>query len=157
MPIGFQSPLSNLCDVLNLIKDSAKQYQSTLTKNEASTRAVLIDPVLRALGWDTANTHMVQIEKTLGSVRADYALYDINKDPKIIVEAKALGTNLVQQQLVMNLVTYAFHFQLNDVFMTDGLVWYHYSNFQPKNVTPTRVLDIVKDNPVEVAAYLVQQ
>lgn len=157
MPTRFQSPLSNLCDVLTQIKESAKQYQTILTKNEASTRAVLIDPVLRALGWDTANTHMVEIERTLGVVRADYALYDSNKEPKIIVEAKALGTSLSQQALVMSLVSYAFQFQLNDVFLTDGLIWHHYNNFQPKNVAPTKVLNIVQDNPVEVAAYLVQQ
>lgn len=157
MPARFQSPLSNLCDVLTQIKESAKQYQTILTKNEASTRAVLIDPVLRALGWDTANTHMVEIERTLGAVRADYALYDNNKEPKIIVEAKALGTSLSQQALVMSLVSYAFQFQLNDVFLTDGLIWHHYNNFQPRNVAPTKVLDIVQDNPVEIAAYLVQQ
>ena len=157
MPARFQSPLSNLCDVLTQIRESAKQYQTTLTKSEASTRAVLIDPILRTLGWDTANTHMVEIEKVFGSVRADYALYDSNKEPKIIVEAKALGTNLVQPSLVMSLVAYAFQFQLDDVFLTDGLVWHHYNNFQPKNVTPTKILDIVKDNPVEIASYLVQQ
>ncbi len=61
----IQSPLSNLSDVLAQIKDSANQYQGTLKKNEASTRAVLIDPVLRELGWDTANTYMVEVEKTL--------------------------------------------------------------------------------------------
>jgi len=153
----FQSPLSNLCDVLSQIKDAASQYQATLKKNEASTRAVLIDPVLRALGWDTANTHMVEIEKSQDSVRADYALNDSNSVPKIIVEAKALGANLSQQQLIMSLVNYAFQFQLNDVFLTDGLVWHHYNNFQPGNVTPTRVLDIVNGDPVEIAAYLVHQ
>lgn len=52
----IQSPLSNLCEVLRQINDSAAQYQATLKKNEAATRAVLIDPLLRALGWDIANT-----------------------------------------------------------------------------------------------------
>ena len=64
----FQSPLSNLCDVLIQIKDSAKQYTATLEKNEASTRAVLIDPVLRSLGWDIANTHMVEVERTIANL-----------------------------------------------------------------------------------------
>lgn len=156
MTVRFQSPLSNLCDVLGEIKDSAKQYKAILSKNEASTRAVLIDPILRALGWDTANTHMVEIEKSLGSVRADYALFDSNKAAQIIVEAKALGSNLTLQPLVMSLVNYAFEFKLNDIFLTDGLTWHHYSDFRPGKVTPTKVLDLTKDNPVEIAAYLVQ-
>ncbi|MBA3469270.1 MAG: hypothetical protein H0T53_06450 [Herpetosiphonaceae bacterium] len=157
MPAHFQSPLSNLCDVLNQIRDSAKLYQTTLTKNESSTRAVLIDPILRTLGWDTANTYMVEIEKTQGQVRADYALKDSNGAVRIIVEAKALGTNLFQADLLMSLVKYAFQFQIDDVFLTDGLIWHHYSNFQPKNNTPTKVLNLTTDNPVEVAVYLVQQ
>jgi predicted type IV restriction endonuclease len=57
----IQSPLSNLSDVLIQIKDSATRYQTTLKKNEAATRAVLVDPVLRTLGWDTANTYMVEV------------------------------------------------------------------------------------------------
>lgn len=122
MAISFQSPLSNLCDVLNQIRDSAAQYQVILTKNEASTRAVLIDPILRALGWDTANTHMVEIEKINGKFRADYALYDSNREPRVIIEAKALGVQLASSEIIMSLVSYAFQFQLTNVFLTDGLI-----------------------------------
>ena len=84
----FQSPLNNLCDILSQIKSSAKLYEKTLVKNEAATRAVLIDPILRALGWNTANTSMVEVEKTEGQmVRADYALKDKYDNVKIVVEA----------------------------------------------------------------------
>jgi hypothetical protein len=88
MPVQFQSPLSNLCDVLGEIKGSARQYQSILTKNEASTRAVLIDPVLRALGWDTANTHMVEIEKTLGRYVRITPFTTVTKLPVLLLRRK---------------------------------------------------------------------
>lgn len=152
----FQSPLSNLCDVLIQIQESANLYKTTLSRNEAATRAVLIDPVLRALGWNTANTNMVEVEKTIDQVRADYALYDGNQIPQIIVEAKALGTNLDQKKLIMALVNYAFSFGLEDIFLTDGLIWEHFDKFQPGKLEPTRVLSIVDDSPVDCAAYLVQ-
>lgn len=153
----IQSPLSNLSDVLAQIKDSANQYQGTLKKNEAATRAVLIDPVLRALGWDTANTYMVEVEKTLEQARVDYALYDSNSTVRVIIEAKSLGTNLAQPGFIMSLVNYAFTFQLQDIFLTDGIIWQHFTNFQPGNVKVERTLDIVHDNPVDCAAYLVQR
>ena len=152
----FQSPLSNLSEVLMQIRDSAGQYQKTLTKNEAATRAVLVDPILRALGWDIANTNMVEVEKTHNNVRADYALYDTNQIPKIIIEAKSLGSNLTKQNIVMSLVNYAFNFKLNDVFLTDGLTWHHFNEFTPGKLHPTKVLDIANDEPVLIAAYLVQ-
>ncbi len=152
----FQSPLSNLSDVLMQIKNSASQYRTTLTKNEAATRAVLVDPILRALGWDIANTNMVEVEKTHNNVRADYALYDTNQLPKIIVEAKSLGSNLSKSTVVMSLVNYAFNFKLNDVFLTDGLMWHHFNEFTPGKLQPTKILDIANDDPVLIAAYLVQ-
>lgn len=152
----IQSPLSNLCEVLHQIKESANQYQKTLRKNEAATRAVLIDPVLRALGWDMANTNMVEVEKTLNQTRVDYALSD-STDVKIIIEAKSLGENLSHTNILMSLVTYAFTYKLQDIFLTDGLIWQHYTNFQPGNVAPTKTLNIVQDDPVECAAYFVQR
>jgi predicted type IV restriction endonuclease len=152
----IQSPLSNLSDILTQIKDSATRYQVTLKKNEAATRAVLIDPVLRALGWDTANTSMVEVEKTLDQARVDYALYD-NSTVRVIIEAKSLGTNLAQPSFIMSLVNYAFTFQLQDIFLTDGIIWQHFTNFQPGNVKVERTLDLATDDPVDCAAYLVQR
>jgi hypothetical protein len=152
----IQSPLSNLCEVLKQVTESAKRYQSTLKKNEAATRAVLIDPILRALGWDTANTHMVEVEKSLSGTRVDYALYDSNTDVKIVIEAKSLETNLQQNAITMNLVTYAFTYGIQEVFLTDGIIWHHFTSFQPGNIE-TKIIDLSIDSSVECASYLVQR
>lgn len=152
----IKSPLSNLSDAINQVKISAAQYQQTLQRNEAATRAVLIDPILRVLGWDTANTYMVEVEKSLAQTRVDYALYDHNADVQIIIEAKPLGGNLYQQNIAMSLVTYAFTYGIQDIFLTDGLVWEHFTNFQPGNITSRRI-SFSEDNSVECAAYLVQR
>ncbi|HOE34683.1 MAG TPA: hypothetical protein PLA26_01050 [Anaerolineaceae bacterium] len=154
--MNFKSPLSSLSETLCRIKESAVMYQKILKKNEAATRTVLIDPVLRALGWDTANTNMVEVEKTTESLRADYALYDGNGIARIIVEAKALGSALDQKAVVMALVDYAFGFQLNDVFLTDGIIWHHYEDFHPGNLSPKHVINLSVDDPIISATYFVQ-
>ncbi|GAB3240775.1 hypothetical protein GCM10027346_35410 [Hymenobacter seoulensis] len=64
MPVS--SPLASLVTVLQTVLSSAKGNTDLLRKNEAATRAALIDPILRALGWDTANVQMVEPEKTIG-------------------------------------------------------------------------------------------
>lgn len=150
----INSPLSDLREVLNQVLTSANNYGSTLKGNEAATRAVLIDPVLRALGWDTANSFMVEVEKTLNQTRADYALYDDAGKVRTILEAKKLGDNLSQHDI--KLVQYAFTFQLESIFLTDGLTWLHYTDFQPAQFAPTRVLDLRQGELGEIAAYLVQ-
>jgi len=153
----IQSPLSNLSSVLLQAKYSANQYERILRTNEAATRAVLIDPILRALGWDTANIYMVVVEKSYAQTRLDYALQDSNSDVKVIVEAKSLGADLNQPGTIMTLVQYAFTYGLQDIFLTDGLRWHHYTNFQPGNLTPSKILSLTNDSPVECAAYLVQR
>lgn len=150
----IKSPLSNLRDVLSIVQTSANNYKPTLISNEAATRAVLIDPVLRELGWDTANTYMVEVEKTLNHSQADYALYDDGGTVRIIIEAKKLGDNLGQHDI--KLVQYAFTFKLASIFLTDGIVWRHYTNFNPAQFIPTKVLNIQQDDLGEIAAYLVQ-
>ena len=65
--------------------------------HEDDTRYALIDPILRALGWDTGDPKECHVEYPRGSGRADYALFDregpigrVGKAPIIIIEAKAL-------------------------------------------------------------------
>ena len=151
----FQSPLTNLCDVLIQVVGSAHQYESTLKNNEAATRAVLIDPVLRALGWDTANANMVEVEKTQANVRADYALYDSNSISRIIVEAKPLGKNF-HSRVSKDFVKYAYTFEVSDLFLTDGIRWHHFDHFNPNDFQASQAIDISKDDVVSCAAYLVR-
>src|SRR5712691_4162587 len=97
--MSIKSPLASLVDVIRQAVESADRYGVTLRKNEAATRAVLIDPVLRGLGWDIANTSMVEVEKVLHDTRVDYALYDPNGDVGVIIEGKALGKTLGDGQV----------------------------------------------------------
>lgn len=153
-----QSPLANLGGVLRIVKESAASYKATLVKNEAATRAVLVDPVLRALGWDIANPFKVEVE-TPGSfgtskVSADYAL-KASGDVVAVIEAKKLGADLTLYH--HQLVQYGFSFGINRLFLTDGLRWEHFTDLNPGDLSPSRVLDIGSDDLGQVAAYLVQE
>lgn len=154
----IQSPLSNLREVLSQVQKAAAAYQQVLKSNEDATRAALVDPVLRALGWDIGNPNMVEIEKTQGGPnpsRVDYALFNDNSQIKAIVEAKSSSQNL--SSFSQQLVKYAFGFQVTSLFLTNGLVWQHYNKFSPSNFAPNKVLDLASDDLAEVAAYLVQE
>jgi len=53
------------------------------------TRYTIIDPIIRALGWDTADPHQIRFEYPWpkdGGV--DYALFNRNRQPVILIEAK---------------------------------------------------------------------
>lgn len=152
----IESPLSNISDVLRQIKASSELYKSTLESNEAATRAVLIDPVLKAFGWDIANADMVEMEKTAALNRADYVLNDENGYTKIVVEAKTLNKNLIHPEIERALGNYSFAFKPDDIFLTDGIVWRHYRDYRPGYTDPVRVVNLANDKPIDSAAYLVQ-
>lgn len=61
--------------------------------HETRTRIVLIDPLLRALGWDPENPDAVHLEYRASNGKPDYALMK-GDEPVAFVEAKRLGSTL---------------------------------------------------------------
>ncbi len=153
----MHSPLSRLCEVLKLVKSSAENYREQLQKNEAVTRAVLVDPILMALGWDLANPGMVEVEKQAGaSGRFDYFL---NGETPVVVEAKKLGEPLDNH--FMQIVSYAFSqgVAVSSVFLTDGMKWLHYTNLSQTNREPAHKIDLATCDDLELtraASYFVE-
>lgn len=154
----MQSPLSALSEVLKLVKSSAASYREQLQRNEAVTRAVLIDPVLRALGWEVANPAMVEVEKPVTDRgKSGFLDYHLNAEKPIIIEAKKLGELL--ENHFSQLVVYAYALRIDNLFITDGLKWSHYTNLSPSNQEPTKIIDLEQLEEAELtkaAAYFVE-
>lgn len=127
-----------------------------LRKNEAATRAALIDPVLRALGWDTTDVRMVEPEKTIGGeLRVDYLLHDSKGNPRLVVEAKSLGASLDKHGYVSKVLGYALGFKVQTVFITDGLQWHCYANLHKGN-TEVVAFSLLEDDLLTAALQLIQ-
>lgn len=154
----MQSPLTSLCEVLKLVKSSAASYREQLQRNEAVTRAVLIDPVLRALGWEVANPAMVEVEKPItAGGKAGILDYHLNAERPIIIEAKKLGEPL--ENHFVQLVGYAFTLGVENIYITDGLKWSHYTNISATNQEPVKRIDLGQLEESELpkaAAYFVE-
>ncbi len=85
--------LDELLAELQRIQEKIKCFGKELEKSEALTRYALVDPVLRALGWDVSNPEQVRPEFPTEQGIPDYALFWEGK-PFIMVEVKALHANL---------------------------------------------------------------
>ena len=85
--------LSSLLELMVTLRSRIDTHGAALRQSEALTRAVLIDPLLRELGWDTENAALVVPEYRGGRGSADYALVGEGK-PVVMVEAKRLGSAL---------------------------------------------------------------
>ena len=87
-------PLDSLHELVETLKERIAAHGPALRASEALTRYALIDPLLRELGWDTADPALVIPEYESGKGRADYALLGSDGKPAMMVEAKKLGTPL---------------------------------------------------------------
>ena len=86
-------PSKSLFQLVEELAGRTQRHSATLSQNEMLTRYVLIDPLLRELGWNTEDPEQVLPEYNSGSGYADYALLSDGK-PIILIEAKRLDTPL---------------------------------------------------------------
>ena len=132
--------LDDLVAVINTLKARMADYRESLQDNETRTRTALIDPLLRALGWDVSDPALVTPEYNVGSRRPDYALLNDNAGPCALLEAKKLGEPLGnhQEQMVRDAnmagVPYAG--------LTDGNRWELYTVFEARPLTERRILNV---------------
>ena len=147
-------PLDDLVSVIETLKVRLQSHRQVLQANETRTRMALIDPLLQALGWDTADPALVLPEYDLSGSRADYALLDGTDKPVALVEAKKLGEQLVSHR--MQIVNYANLSGVPYAGLTDGNHWELYKVFDPAPMEDRLLLNLsIADRPAhEVALKL---
>ena len=95
--------LTKAMELFEELKRRIDEHGDYLQESEYRTRILLIDPLLRLLGWDVEDFHCVEIEfRTSQSVqeRADYVLK--NGESKVaIVKAKKLGAAMEKIKAVV--------------------------------------------------------
>ena len=92
MTVDNELPLLSLLKRVAEIRERIDKHGDALRKSEAQTRYSLIDPLLRALGWDTTDPAQVvpEYRGDGGRQAADYALLGPLGQPLVIIEAKHL-------------------------------------------------------------------
>ena len=141
--------LEPLIEAIETAKKRIDQHRQTLSENETRTRGALIDPILKALGWDPGDPALVTLEYSVGSLRADYALLDHDGEPAAVFEAKRLGAALNDQCHRMQMLNYANTEGIEYAGLTDGDRWELYSVFERAHLNDRRLIDIsiVEDEP----------
>ena len=120
--------LGNLQSVIEKLRKMIEAHRGYLAEYETRTRQVLIDPLLRKLGWDVSNPNIVQLEYRVKQGRPDYALMSRGK-PLAVVEAKRLGSDLDDGQIIQALA-YAVAAAIPYMIVTDGDKWEMYEVFK---------------------------
>ena len=137
---GRPGMLDELVDTIETLKARISEHRSILQASEAQTRYSLIDPLLRALGWDTADTALVRPEFMVGGRRADYALLNAQDDVVVFLEAKSLGENLTSHR--SQVAAYASELGIRYPALTNGSEWEVFDNLQMAPIEQRRILNV---------------
>ncbi len=119
--------MNDLGGVLASVRDRIARYRGQGI-GEENTKTVLIEPVLRSLGWDVEDLDEVRHEyrRKAGDNPVDYALF-LLRTPRLFVEAKALGENLADHKWANQFIGYAGVAGVEWVAVTDGNEWRIYN------------------------------
>jgi hypothetical protein len=112
--------MTELLRTLQQVKQRVDRY-STNGINEQDTKATLVQPVLRSLGWDVEDLEDVQREYKIRKQDkpVDFALF-LLRSPCLFVEAKGLGQNLDDRKWANQIMGYAGVAGVGWVVLTDG-------------------------------------
>lgn len=117
--------LGELVGCIELLQERIRSHRDALRENETRTRMALIDPLLRALGWDVFDPGMVKPEYKVEGGWADYALLRSDGRPAATVEAKKLGEALSSHR--MQMLNCANASGIEYAGLTDGNHWELYN------------------------------
>ena len=96
-----------LAETIPKLLETAAKMKTGGSGNEANTKALLIEPMLAALGWNPVDLDSVEREvKVYEGTFLDYAL-KLHGTPRVYVEAKGLNENLEDKKFIAQAVNYA--------------------------------------------------
>ena len=125
------------------------EYPYNLVRIEAYNRYIVIDPIIRALGWKTENPDECMVEWPRGKKRVrwvDYAFFlDRHADnPIMIIEAKGLGKVAARPETqITKYIKGRKPTVLKRGVVTDGNAWHIY-NLQVTGSWAEKHIDTVR-------------
>ncbi|MGQ9477864.1 MAG: hypothetical protein ACUVRH_05190 [Candidatus Bipolaricaulia bacterium] len=142
--------MERLLEVIKQVRERISKHSAELQKSEALTRYALIDPILRALGWDTEDPDQVRPEFPTETGKPDYALIP-ERGAAIMVEAKPVNKNLEEAR--KKGFEYCWRNKCPYFVVTDGDIW---EIWDLQKVGGDKILDLKlsADDPGEAARKL---
>ena len=104
-------------------------YQAAANNSEMSTRYIIIDPILNALGWRLSNPSECVVENFTDGGKPDYTLFNDEGEAVIVIEAKRIDGDTRDEGYNERLGDYAASYPAIDVaVLTNGRYWdiYYY-------------------------------
>ena len=125
-------------------------YQAAANNSEMSTRYIIIDPILNALGWRLSNPYECVVENFTDGGKPDYTLLDDKGEAVIVIEAKRIDGDTRDEGYNKRLADYADSYPAVDVaVLTNGRYWdIYYYDEREDNVIPEFIGENGRERPL---------
>ena len=155
--------MRNIAETIEQVRAKIVRYKASRPINEESTRAALIEPIIRSLGWDVEDLEEVQREykPRKRDKPVDYALMS-QRQPRLFIETKALSENLADHRWANQIMGYAAVAGVKWVVLTDGDEYRLYNSHAPvvidaKLFRTVRISDNTPELPETLALFAKEQ
>lgn len=133
-----------------------KKYQELYLKNETAVRNQIINPILKALGWNIEDPGEVIPEETTEDGNADYSL---TKDSErlLFIEAKNMSKDVEAYQYLQQLAKYSVSEGVDFGLLTNGKKWLLLRTYETNTRISDRklwVVDILEDDMEKIILRL---
>lgn len=127
-------PIATIRSGLRKIREIVEQNLNN-DLSEASTKRIIIEPLLGLMGWDTSGaTEVVNEYRSFPSDKpVDYGIF-LDSCPVFTLEAKSLGTSISDRRRATQTVLYACTCGSEWAVITNGMEWAVYNAHFPKDV-----------------------
>ncbi len=139
--------MTDLKETIEKVLEKLKKHRELYEKSEESVRYQIINPILRALGWDPENPEEVQPNISTEEGIPDYSLIK-NSNKVLFIEAKKLSVDIEQKDVIRQLAKYCFGEGMKYGVLTNGAIWILFRAFQEGTTMSERIvwkIDIESD------------
>jgi hypothetical protein len=131
--------MSNLNEILARIIEKIKNFRDIYEQNEMAVREHIINPILKALEWDTENPKEVLPNVVVQEGIPDYSLIKEGKKV-LIVEVKKLDVDIEEREVITQLGKYCYNEGVEYGVLTNGTVWILFKSFQKDTPISERIM-----------------
>ena len=131
--------MNNLNEALIPIVEKIKKFRSLYEQNEMAVRDHIVNPILRSLGWNPENPDEIQPNVSTEEGVPDYSLMK-NGKKILFVEAKKLGVDIEQREVIRQLAKYSFSEGTKYGVLTNGAVWILIKSFEEGTTLTERIV-----------------
>ena len=142
--------MRSLIELIERLREKMQAFRNELKRSEALTRYVLVDPMLKELGWDLDDPMKVRPEFVTETGKPDYALI-WEGSPRIMIEVKPLESDLEKAR--SKGFEYCWQNKVPYYVITDGRIWKAY-NVEELGGREVFSADLLRDTLGEAARKL---